>query len=159
MRNDTPLCVQNARMSNTAQRAGRNPGRVSIQRNFLLRGRRVRSSGPPFFQRRVVRKNGPPCDPGLAARRTVSLGGYAASVAWELATAMKRSICCFNCASTSSAMVTTAGSTSSNCKCFWLRCSIEKMVTCGRGPLNFKRGQFLGLGSLKRARSVENGVD
>src|ERR1700733_3586121 len=83
MRNDTPLCVQNARMSNTAQPAGRNPGRVSIQRNFLLRGRRVRSSGPPFFQRRVVRKNGPPCDPGLAARRTVSLGGYAASVAWE----------------------------------------------------------------------------
>jgi hypothetical protein len=42
---------------------------------------------------------------------------------------MKRNICCFNCASTSSAIVTTSGSSSSNSKCYWLLCSILKMLT------------------------------
>ena len=41
-------------------------------------------------------------------------------------------ICCFNCASTSSAIVTTAGSTWLKSKCFWLRCNVEKMLTCKR---------------------------
>jgi hypothetical protein len=38
----------------------------------------------------------------------------------------------FNCASTSSAMVTTSGSNLLNSKLFTLLCSVEKMVTCSR---------------------------
>src|ERR1700684_3609407 len=43
----------------------------------------------------------------------------------------KQRICCFNCASTSSAIVTTSGSNLLNStRCSFL-CSVEKMLTCG----------------------------
>jgi len=44
--------------------------------------------------------------------------------------AMKRSICSFNWASTSSAMVTMLGSNVLNSKCFTFLCNVVKMLTC-----------------------------
>jgi hypothetical protein len=58
-----------------------------------------------------------------------TFAAFASLAALVASAAMKRNICCFNCASTSSAIVTTSGSSSSNSKCYWLLCSILKMLT------------------------------
>ena len=49
-----------------------------------------------------------------------TFAAFASLAALVASAAMKRNICCFNCASTSSAIVTTSGSSISNSKCYWL---------------------------------------